>query len=217
MAVYFIAPWFHYSTEIALTFIVPGKPPANLRAYNTSSTSIGVSWDPVPETFQQGIILGYRVYLRVTQQQNRRKRSSQPAGNEIVIHTSNLTAEFLNLEKYSNYCVQAAAYTRIGASNRTNITCLLTDEDGKKICRCSPFIVLSHVRTLVLCNGEGEGAGDTRDTLVANLHGGLGVFLKNSFFNIFLKLFPEKSISNKNKMAQFLVLSTIFQRFFMFR
>ncbi|KAL9950402.1 hypothetical protein ACROYT_G042890 [Oculina patagonica] len=107
----------------------PGKPPANIAAYNTSSTSIGVSWDPVPEAFRQGVILGYRVYLTGTQQQapGRRKRATSP--NEIVSDTANLTTEFQGLEKYSNYCVQAVAYNRIGESNRTNATCVLTDED----------------------------------------------------------------------------------------
>lgn len=56
--------------------------------------------------------------------------------NEIVRDTTNLTTEFQDLEKYSNYCVEAVAYTRIGESNRSNATCVLTDEDGKhKMCK----------------------------------------------------------------------------------
>lgn len=116
--------------------LVPASPPANLTAYNTSSTSIRVSWDPVPAPLRQGFILGYRVYLIATQSQpeqnrRRRKRTSRPTGNEIFMDTSNLTTEFQGLEKYSNYCVQAVAYTRIGESNRTNVTCVFTDEDGE--------------------------------------------------------------------------------------
>ena len=66
-----------------------------------------------------------------TQQQDtgRRKRSTSP--DEIVSDTTNLTTEFQDLEKYYNYCVQVAAYTRIGESIRTNASCVLTDEDGK--------------------------------------------------------------------------------------
>ena len=95
-----------------------------------------MSWDPVPAPFRQGFILGYRVYLIAThglieQNHRRRKRTSTPRGNEIFIDTANLTTEFQGLEKYSNYCVQAVAYTRIGESNRTNVTCAFTDEDGE--------------------------------------------------------------------------------------
>ena len=130
---------FNCSIKISFTFPVPGKPPANLTAYNTSSTSIGVSWDPVPKPFQYGNILGYRVYLLGTQQQlsERRKRSPPASENEIFGDTTNLTMEFRGLEIYSNYCVQATAYTRIGESNRTNVTCLLTEEDGKNLRNCS--------------------------------------------------------------------------------
>ena len=124
-------------TTLCLIFLlVPSSPPANLTAYNTSSTSIRVSWDPVPTAFRQGFILGYRVYLIGTQAQleqhlRRRKRTSMPTGNEIFMDTANLTTEFQGLEKYSNYCVQGVAYTRIGESNRTNATCVSTDEDSK--------------------------------------------------------------------------------------
>ena len=111
--------------------LVPKSPPENITVHNTSSTSIRVAWDPVPKSLAQGIILGYRIFLTGTQQQGplRRKRSVSPI--EIVFDTANLTTEFQHLEKYSNYCVEAVAYTRIGESNRTNATCVLTDEDGK--------------------------------------------------------------------------------------
>jgi len=119
-----------------LFLLVPTSPPTNLTAYNTSSTSLRVSWGPVPAPFRQGFISGYRVYLIETHGQpeqhlRRRKRASTPSGNEISMDTANLITEFQGLEKYSNYCVQAVAYTRIGESNRTNVTCALTDEDGE--------------------------------------------------------------------------------------
>lgn len=124
------------TTLCLISLLVPSSPPANLTAYNTSSTSIRVSWDPVPTAFRQGFILGYRVYLIGTQAQleqhlRRRKRTSMPTGNEILMDTANLTTEFQGLEKHSNYCVQGVAYTRIGESNRTNATCVSTDEDSK--------------------------------------------------------------------------------------
>ena len=111
--------------------LAPGRPPANLIVFNTSSTSIKVEWSPVPPEFRRGIILGYRVFLTKSTQhgQGRRKRDILQSGN-VCSETKNLTTEFHGLEIYSNYCVEAVAYNRNGESGRTNVTCTLTDEAG---------------------------------------------------------------------------------------
>ena len=111
--------------------LAPGRPPANLIVFNTSSTSIKVEWSPVPPEFRRGIILGYRVFLTKSTQhgQGRRKRDILQSGN-VCSETKNLTTEFHGLEIYSNYCVEAVAYNRIGESGRTNVTCTLTEEAG---------------------------------------------------------------------------------------
>ena len=113
-------------------YLAPGHPPADLSVFNTSSTSIKVEWSPVPADFRRGIILGYRVFLTRSAQngRGRPKRDLLPNGNVICSETTNLTTEFQGLEMYSNYCVEAVAYNRVGESGRTNVTCTLTDEAG---------------------------------------------------------------------------------------
>lgn len=45
-----------------LSFLVPSRPPSNIRAQNrTSLTIIPIFWDPIPQEFTHGRLVGYRV------------------------------------------------------------------------------------------------------------------------------------------------------------
>lgn len=47
-------------------YLVPSKPPLSPYAVNMSGAhSIPVSWEPVPEGFLHGILLGYRIFYTV--------------------------------------------------------------------------------------------------------------------------------------------------------
>ena len=53
-------------------------------------------------------------------------------GNEVpkIVNADSLSNDLEGLEKFTNYCVHAEAFNSKGNSNKTNTTCLSTDEDG---------------------------------------------------------------------------------------
>lgn len=61
----------------------------------------------------------------------RRRAISNSWPKLTVLDSSILYTELRGLEKFSNYCMYAVAFTKIGDSNATNTTCVLTDEDGR--------------------------------------------------------------------------------------
>ena len=93
---------------MCLTFLVPSAPPDNVQALTSSSTAILVTWEPIPEIDQNGIITQYEVEF------------NQSTFNEIS--TSNLTTtngtqlmvELEGLEEYVEYSVRVRAYTSVG-------------------------------------------------------------------------------------------------------
>ena len=107
----------------AFTNAVPSLPPQNVSGYNTSSTSLHVSWHEVPDGFVHGILLGYRVLYKV----------ANGTSNNSVVSTSGNTneKELVGLKKFIIYEITVLAFTRIGdGANATSIF-VSTDEDSK--------------------------------------------------------------------------------------
>lgn len=104
------------------TFSVPGAAPSNVRGQFTSSTSISVKWDEVPDDKRHGEILYYIVIWRVTGVDSKeRKRVDAP------LRQSNLN----DLVKYTNYSIQVLAATLIGEGPPSIAIVRRTDEDSK--------------------------------------------------------------------------------------
>lgn len=104
---------------------VPSSPPQSVRSFNTSSTSVNVTWLEVPTGFVHGILLGYRVFYSITQH--------QPISVPYTIVSANkLSKEITMLKKFTNYTIQLAAYTRIGDGTKSPPFIVSTDEDGMK-------------------------------------------------------------------------------------
>ncbi len=51
-----------FITTCLYTFLVPSMAPPNVTARNSSSTSVLLEWELIPEDDQNGIILGHMVY-----------------------------------------------------------------------------------------------------------------------------------------------------------
>lgn len=105
------------------TYAVPSLPPQNVSSYNTSSTSLHVSWHKVPHGFVHGILLGYRVLYKV----------AGGISNNSVVSTSGTTKqkELQGLKKFTIYEITVLAFTRIGDGANSISMFVSTDEDSK--------------------------------------------------------------------------------------
>ena len=106
---------------VYISFSVPSAAPPNVTAQNTSSTSILLEWDLMPEDDRNGILLGYVVYYNRT------------TGTEtsFVHRSTERSVEITNLERYTIYQFEMTAFTSIGQGNRSTVIYCTTDEDSK--------------------------------------------------------------------------------------
>ena len=89
--------------------LVPSKPLVGLKAVNlTGPHSIPVSWEPVPEGFVHGILLGYRIFYTVINiaGEDVRKLTLNTTTNEIA-----LNATLTDLLNYAVYEIKVTAFT----------------------------------------------------------------------------------------------------------
>lgn len=100
---------------------MPSLPPTDIRAYNTSSTSLTVTWNPVPQAYTHGIVLGYLVFY---------KRQQDVDGNFINASSLVLFADLEGLDKFTVYVVKVLAFTIKGNGVISNETSVRTHEDG---------------------------------------------------------------------------------------
>ena len=100
---------------------MPSAAPANITAKNTSSSSISVIWDDVPVEDQNGIITGYRVYL---------KKVGSP-GEWMVEDRNEKTYSKSGLALWAFYHVKISAKTSVGEGTPSAPFRVRTDEDGE--------------------------------------------------------------------------------------
>ena len=89
---------------------MPGKPPIVTSAFNTSGRSIQIEWMNIPLQYQNGILLGYRIFYHHTDQNN-------SISHELNCSSSkyNITkCEIRHLDLYTNYTFAVAGFTRKG-------------------------------------------------------------------------------------------------------
>ena len=94
----------------------------NVSGYNTSSTSISVHWDQVPDAYQNGALLYYTVTYR-----------SLPSGfrQTVVVAAPAHQTTLTGLKIYTNYSITVFASTYKGAGNVSAPFFIVTDEDSK--------------------------------------------------------------------------------------
>ena len=107
-----------------LVTIAPSAP-RNVIAFNVSSTSINVMWQP-PMT-PNGIVRSYRVVYTT-------------GSTTANINTTNVSIVITMLEIFTNYQVQVFA-TTVTEGNGSNVVMVTTDEDSKSwIIGCKLFL-----------------------------------------------------------------------------
>ena len=104
------------------SFVAPTSAPSNITAKNTGSSSIFITWDDVPAEDQNGIITGYKVYIR--------KEGS--SGTWHVDQTSSKQLSKSGLDLWTIYDIKISAKTSVGEGVKSSIVKLRTDEGGKR-------------------------------------------------------------------------------------
>ena len=102
---------------------MPGKPPQDFKGQNRSSTTIYIEWKPVENGFVHGILLGYRVYYRLT------TMPSMPPFNMTLAPTE-LGTLVDGLFMFTEYTFQITAFTSKGEGKLSQEVIICTDEDG---------------------------------------------------------------------------------------
>ena len=112
-----------YFTFYLFVFAVPSFSPVGLTAFNISSTTIRVLWQPVPTEHINGVLLGYHVgYHRV----ERGKRSV----TMVTVNETSLSVDIRDLLKFAEYRILVSGFNSKGDGNQSEIRCW-TDEDSK--------------------------------------------------------------------------------------
>ncbi|XP_020858152.1 protein sidekick-2 [Phascolarctos cinereus] len=86
---------------------VPSSGPTNVSALATTSSSMLVRWNEIPEADRNGLVLGYKVVYK------EKDSDSQPQF-WLVEGNSSLSAQLTGLGRYVLYEIQVLAFTRIG-------------------------------------------------------------------------------------------------------
>ncbi|XP_068677578.1 phosphatidylinositol phosphatase PTPRQ-like isoform X2 [Montipora foliosa] len=101
---------------------VPSAPPNSVEGYNTSSTSIFVSWGEVPVSDQNGVILSYTVIYQAL--------APSPGSNLTkTVSAPNKSTTLEDLSEFSDYNITVFASTIKGGGNISSPITVRTDED----------------------------------------------------------------------------------------
>ena len=105
-----------------ICFEAPTKPPANVTAVSTSSTSIRVTWKEVPTEDQNGVVQYYHVLYDAPERNVK---------NQLVkVPNSSLQVQLVDLLKYVKYEIRVRAVT-IENGTVSDVVKARTLEDSK--------------------------------------------------------------------------------------
>uniref|UniRef100_A0A1A8CVF4 Down syndrome cell adhesion molecule like 1 n=1 Tax=Nothobranchius kadleci TaxID=1051664 RepID=A0A1A8CVF4_NOTKA len=125
------------STEINATTLedVPSEPPQNVRAISVTSDEAVITWAEPPRMTLHGVLKGYRVVFWSLFPDGggccggQAQWPMQKWGEMQNITTTREQVELRGLDKFTNYSVQALAYTQAGDGVRSNVLYIQTRED----------------------------------------------------------------------------------------
>ena len=103
-------------------FLEPSAPPVNVKGNNSSSTSILVQWDEVPENDKNGIIKGYNITY---------KDWRTGVEKTQTVDASTRQVELEGLNEFTKYNISVLAFTVKGDGPQSATITVTTDEDSK--------------------------------------------------------------------------------------
>ncbi|XP_001623142.2 uncharacterized protein LOC5501884 isoform X2 [Nematostella vectensis] len=102
---------------------VPGRAPVIKTAEPTSSTSLRITWHPLPEKYWNGELLGYRVFYRTA------GPADPDLWSEIDVGPGDQSADLEGLEKFVTYAIQVAGFNKAGEGTPLKSVFVTTNED----------------------------------------------------------------------------------------
>ena len=109
--------------HIILTLcLVPTSAPSRITVQLISSSSVVVTWGDVPVEHQNGIIIGYRVYMK----------ADRSGGESYVEATSSKQWSKSGLDLWTSYNITISAITSVGEGVQSAVMRVRTDEEGNK-------------------------------------------------------------------------------------
>ena len=94
-----------------------------MTAFNTSSTSINVTWQPIPPDHVNGILLKYHIKYW-------RRDKTNDNVSIVTVSSTNLYGKLKGLGKYKEYSIQVAGSTVAGSGNFSEPVFVRTEQDG---------------------------------------------------------------------------------------
>ncbi|KAM8890472.1 receptor-type tyrosine-protein phosphatase S isoform 18-T18 [Synchiropus picturatus] len=109
----------------------PSAPPQEIKCSSASSTSLLVSWQPPPETAQNGVLVGYRVHYQVAGVSEGGSDDAQLMEEPTVPATDEQVLQVLlqRLDKWTQYQITVSALTVVGPGPESEPIICRTDED----------------------------------------------------------------------------------------
>ena len=78
----------------------------------SSTSSITINWDPIPDGDKNGILLGYQVVYRMIRVSN--TETSDEKENETSVGPTEQRVTLTQLSSFAKFSVKVGAFTRIG-------------------------------------------------------------------------------------------------------
>ena len=112
-----------------LLSVVPSAAPGNVEGYNTSASTIRVSWTALTPQDQNGIIINYIIRYKA-------QTGSFSDGDEktLQISDSATQANLTGLEAFVGYNISVTAATSVGEGPSSILLVVTTAEAGKLLC-----------------------------------------------------------------------------------
>lgn len=112
-----------------MTCLVPG-PPTGVHGYNTSSTSIAISWNLIPSNARYEPVVAYEVTI-VNTNNSTGKPLALKIMKSVCSNIDSMSLQRTQLEKFTPYTITIAGVVRKGLTNSTEGITVFTDEDSK--------------------------------------------------------------------------------------
>lgn len=109
--------------------IVPSAPPQSVACVALTAQNVQVTWKPPPSDKVHGVVQGYKLLYEAAND----AMSSDIQGSRETKITHALSTVLHGLNPYTNYTVQALAYTRAGEGVSSSPVSCTTEETGQKM------------------------------------------------------------------------------------